>query len=34
VRRGAEVGVPVPVNNALFTLVKLAERSQRDVRRF
>jgi len=27
VRRGAEVGVPVPVNNALFTLVKLAERS-------
>jgi 2-dehydropantoate 2-reductase len=34
VRRGAEVGVPVPVNNALFTLVKLVERSQRDVRRF
>jgi 2-dehydropantoate 2-reductase len=27
VRRGADVGVPVPVNNALFTLVKLAERS-------
>jgi 2-dehydropantoate 2-reductase len=27
VRRGAEVGVPVPVNKALFTLVKLAERS-------
>jgi 2-dehydropantoate 2-reductase len=27
VRRGTEVGVPVPVNNALFTLVKLAERS-------
>ena len=27
VRRGAEAGVPVPVNNALFTLVKLAERS-------
>jgi len=26
VRRGAEAGVPVPVNNALFTLVKLAER--------
>jgi 2-dehydropantoate 2-reductase len=25
-RRGAELGVPVPVNNALFTLVKLAER--------
>jgi 2-dehydropantoate 2-reductase len=33
VRRGAEAGVPVPVNNALFTLVKLAERSQRHVRR-
>ena len=27
VRRGAELGVPVPVNNTLFTLVKLAERS-------
>jgi 2-dehydropantoate 2-reductase len=27
VRRGAELGVPVPVNHALFTLVKLAERS-------
>ena len=27
VRRGAEAGVPVPANNALFTLVKLAERS-------
>ena len=26
-RRGAELGVPVPINNALFTLVKLAERS-------
>ncbi|HEY7001623.1 MAG TPA: 2-dehydropantoate 2-reductase [Candidatus Udaeobacter sp.] len=26
VRRGAELGVPVPINNALFTLVKLAER--------
>jgi 2-dehydropantoate 2-reductase len=26
VRRGAELGVPVPVNHALFTLVKLAER--------
>jgi 2-dehydropantoate 2-reductase len=25
-RRGPELGVPVPVNNALFTLVKLAER--------
>jgi 2-dehydropantoate 2-reductase len=25
VRRGAELGVPVPVNHALFTLVKLAE---------
>jgi 2-dehydropantoate 2-reductase len=25
-RRGAELGVPVPVNHALFTLVKLAER--------
>ena len=24
-RRGAELGVPVPVNHALFTLVKLAE---------
>jgi 2-dehydropantoate 2-reductase len=27
VRRGTELGVPVPVNHALFTLVKLAERS-------
>jgi 2-dehydropantoate 2-reductase len=27
VRRGAELEVPVPVNHALFTLVKLAERS-------
>jgi 2-dehydropantoate 2-reductase len=24
-RRGAELGVPVPVNQALFTLVRLAE---------
>jgi 2-dehydropantoate 2-reductase len=29
VRRGAELGVPVPINNALFTLVKLAERRNR-----
>jgi 2-dehydropantoate 2-reductase len=28
VRRGAELGVPVTVNHALFTLVKLAERSR------
>jgi 2-dehydropantoate 2-reductase len=28
-RRGAELGVPVPVNHALFTLVKLAERKDR-----
>ncbi len=27
VRRGLELGVPVPVNHGLFTLVKLAERS-------
>lgn len=27
VRRGVELDVPVPVNNALFTLVKLAERT-------
>jgi 2-dehydropantoate 2-reductase len=27
VRRGGELGVPVPINHALFTLVKLAERS-------
>jgi 2-dehydropantoate 2-reductase len=27
VRRGVELGVPVPINHALFTLVKLAERS-------
>jgi 2-dehydropantoate 2-reductase len=27
VRRGVELGVPVPVNHGLFTLVKLAERS-------
>jgi 2-dehydropantoate 2-reductase len=27
VRRGSELGVPVPANHALFTLVKLAERS-------
>ena len=27
-RRGAELGVPVPVNHALFTLVKLAEQRQ------
>ncbi len=27
VRRGAELGVPVPVNHALFTLVKLADQS-------
>jgi 2-dehydropantoate 2-reductase len=27
-RRGAELGVPVPVNHALFTLVKLAEQKQ------
>ena len=26
-RRGAELGIPVPVNHALFTLVKLAERA-------
>jgi 2-dehydropantoate 2-reductase len=24
-RRGAELGIPMPVNHALFTLVKLAE---------
>jgi 2-dehydropantoate 2-reductase len=29
VRRGADLGVPVPINNALFTLVKLAERRNR-----
>jgi 2-dehydropantoate 2-reductase len=29
-RRGAELGVPVPVNHALFTLVKLAQ--QKDCR--
>jgi 2-dehydropantoate 2-reductase len=28
-RRGAELGIPVPVNHALFTLVKLAEQSKR-----
>jgi 2-dehydropantoate 2-reductase len=28
-RRGAELGVPVPVNHALFTVVKLAEQSKR-----
>jgi 2-dehydropantoate 2-reductase len=28
VRRAAELGVPVPVNQALFTLVKLAEQTQ------
>lgn len=28
-RRGAELGVPVPVNHALFTLVKLAEQKER-----
>jgi len=28
-RRGAELGVPVPVNHALFTLVKLAEQKLR-----
>jgi 2-dehydropantoate 2-reductase len=33
VRRGLELGVPVPVNRALFTLVKLAERSNA-IRRF
>jgi len=27
-RRGAELGVPVPVNHALFTLVKLAEQKR------
>jgi 2-dehydropantoate 2-reductase len=27
-RRGAELGVPVPVNHALFTLVKLAEQTR------
>ena len=27
-RRGAELGVPVPINHALFTLVKLAEQKQ------
>ena len=26
-RRGAELGIPVPVNHALFTLVKLAEQT-------
>jgi len=26
-RRGAELGVPAPVNHALFTLVKLAEQT-------
>ncbi len=31
VRRSAELGVPVPINNALFTLVKLAERSNAKV---
>ena len=28
-RRGAELGVPVPINHALFTLVKLAEQENR-----
>jgi 2-dehydropantoate 2-reductase len=28
-RRGAELGIPVPVNHALFTLVKLAEQKRR-----
>jgi 2-dehydropantoate 2-reductase len=28
-RRGAELGIPVPVNHALFTLVKLAEQKDR-----
>jgi 2-dehydropantoate 2-reductase len=27
-RRGAELGVPVPINRALFTLVKLAEQTR------
>jgi len=27
VRRGVKLGVPVPINSALFTLVKLAEQS-------
>jgi 2-dehydropantoate 2-reductase len=27
-RRGAELGIPVPVNHALFTLVKLAEQTK------
>jgi 2-dehydropantoate 2-reductase len=26
-RRGAELGIPVPANHALFTLVKLAEQA-------
>jgi 2-dehydropantoate 2-reductase len=26
-RRGAELGIPAPVNHALFTLVKLAEQT-------
>jgi len=26
-RRGEELGIPVPVNHALFTLVKLAEQT-------
>jgi 2-dehydropantoate 2-reductase len=29
-RRGAELGVPVPVNHALFTLVKLAEETKQN----
>jgi 2-dehydropantoate 2-reductase len=32
VRRGAELGVPVPANYTLFTLVKLAERSNAESR--
>ena len=34
VRRGAELGVPVPANHALFTLVKLSERSSGKPRHF
>jgi 2-dehydropantoate 2-reductase len=30
-RRGAELGIPVPVNHALFTLVKLAEQERRQL---
>ncbi len=30
-RRGAELGIPVPVNHALFTLMKLAEQKRRQI---